>query len=186
MMPEIALNVLDIAENSVRAEASLIRVEVSVQPEEDTLTVSIKDDGCGMTAEQMEKVQDPFFTTRTTRTVGLGVPFFRQAAEGAGGSFRISSEEGKGTEVTAVFRLSHIDRMPLGDISSVIHTLIVFNEQADFRYTYRYGGKSFVLDTREMREILGDGISFKEPEVSAFIREYLETGKEETDGGNEI
>ena len=134
-MPEIALNILDIAENSVRADASLIGITVSVQPEEDTLTVSIKDDGCGMTTEQAEKVQDPFFTTRTTRKVGLGVPFFKQAAESAGGSFQIGSEEGKGTEVTAVFRLSHIDRMPLGDISSVIHTLIVFNEQIDFRYT---------------------------------------------------
>lgn len=185
-MPEIALNILDIAENSVRADASLIGITVSVQPEEDTLTVSIKDDGCGMTPEQAEKVQDPFFTTRTTRKVGLGVPFFKQAAESAGGSFQIGSEEGKGTEVTAVFRLSHIDRMPLGDISSVIHTLIVFNEQIDFRYTYGYGEKKFVLDTREMREILGTEISFREPEVSAFIREYLETNKEETDGGAEI
>ena len=185
-MPEIALNILDIAENSVRADASLIGITVSVQPEEDTLTVSIKDDGCGMTTEQAEKVQDPFFTTRTTRKVGLGVSFFKQAAESAGGSFQIGSEEGKGTEVTAVFRLSHIDRMPLGDISSVIHTLIVFNEQIDFRYTYGYGEKKFVLDTREMREILGTEISFREPEVSAFIREYLETNKEETDGGAEI
>ena len=185
-MPEIALNILDIAENSVRADASLIGITVSVQPEEDTLTVSIKDDGCGMTTEQAEKVQDPFFTTRTTRKVGLGVPFFKQAAESAGGSFQIGSEEEKGTEVTAVFRLSHIDRMPLGDISSVIHTLIVFNEQIDFRYTYGYGEKKFVLDTREMREILGTEISFREPEVSAFIREYLETNKEETDGGAEI
>lgn len=186
MMPEIALNILDIAENSVRAEASLVEITVSVQPKEDILTVMIKDDGCGMTPEQVGKVQDPFFTTRTTRKVGLGVPFFKQAAESTGGSFRICSEKGRGTEVTAVFGLSHIDRMPLGDISSVIHTLIVFNEQIRFRYTYRYGEKSFVLDTREMREILGDEISFREPEVSAFIREYLETGKEETDGGAEI
>lgn len=185
-MPEIALNILDIAENSVRADASLIGITVSVQPEEDTLTVSIKDDGCGMTPEEAGKVLDPFFTTRTTRKVGLGVPFFKQAAESAGGSFQIDSEIGKGTEVTAVFRLSHIDRMPLGDISSVIHTLIVFNEQIDFRYTYGYGEKKFVLDTREMREILGTEISFREPEVSAFIREYLETNKEETDGGAEI
>ena len=185
-MPEIALNILDIAENSVRADASLIGITVSVQPEEDTLTVSIKDDGCGMTPEEAGKVLDPFFTTRTTRKVGLGVPFFKHAAESAGGSFQIDSEIGKGTEVTAVFRLSHIDRMPLGDISSVIHTLIVFNEQIDFRYTYGYGEKKFVLDTREMREILGTEISFREPEVSAFIREYLETNKEETDGGAEI
>lgn len=186
MMPEIALNILDVAENSVRAEASLIEITVSVKPEADSLTVTVRDNGCGMTEEQLERVQDPFYTTRTTRKVGLGVPFFRQAAESAGGSFQIDSEKGKGTTVTAVFALSHIDRMPLGDISSTIHTLIVFNAQTDFRYTYEYGDRCFVLDTRQMREILGEGIPFSEPEVSAFIREYLETNKEETDGGAEI
>ena len=186
MMPEISLNILDVAENSVRAEASLVEITVSVQPEEDTLTVVIRDDGCGMTKEQAARVQDPFFTTRTTRKVGLGVPFFKQAAESTGGSFRIDSEKGKGTTVKAVFGLSHIDRMPLGDISATVQTLIVFNEHIDFRYTYEYGGKSFILDTREMREMLGEGISFLEPEITAFIKEYLETNKAETDGGAEI
>ena len=186
MMPEIALNILDIAENSVRAQASHVEITVSVQPKEDILTVMIRDDGCGMTPEQVGKVQDPFFTTRTTRKVGLGIPFFKQAAESTGGSFQIRSEKGKGTEVTAVFGLSHIDRMPLGDISSTIHTLIVFNEHIDFRYTYEYADRGFTLDTREMRELLGEDISFSEPEVSAFIKEYLETNKAETDGGAEI
>lgn len=186
MMPEISLNILDVAENSVRAEASLVEIRVSVQPEEDTLTVVISDDGCGMTQEQAERVQDPFFTTRTTRKVGLGVPFFKMAAESTGGSFRIDSEKGKGTTVKAVFGLSHIDRMPLGNISSTVHTLVVFNEHIDFRYTYEYGMRSFVLDTRDMREMLGEEISFSEPEVSAFIKEYLETNKLETDGGAEI
>ena len=186
MMPEISLNILDVAENSVRAEASLVEITVSVQPEEDTLTVVIRDDGCGMTKEQAARVQDPFFTTRTTRKVGLGVPFFMQAAESTGGSFRIDSEKGKGTTVKAVFGLSHIDRIPLGDISATVQTLIVFNEHIDFRYTYEYDAKSFVLDTREMREMLGEGISFSEPEVSAFIKDYLETNKEETDGGADI
>ena len=86
----------------------------------------------------------------------------------------------------AVFILSHIDRMPLGDISSTIHTLIVFNEQIDFKYIYEYDDKSFLLDTREMREMLGDEISFMEPEVSLFIWEYLDNNKRETDGGTEI
>ena len=186
MMPEISLNILDVAENSIRAEASLVEITVSVQPETDMLTVIIKDDGCGMTPEQAVSVQDPFYTTRTTRKVGLGVPFFKQAAESTGGSFRIDSEKGKGTTVKAVFGLSHIDRMPLGDISSTIHTLIVLNGQTDFRYTYEYAEKSFVLDTRQMRQILGEGIDLSEPEVSAFIREYLVTNKEETDGGADI
>ena len=185
-MPEISLNILDVAENSVRAEADLIEILVRVQPEEDKLTVIIKDNGCGMTPEQVQKVQDPFFTTRTTRKVGLGVPFFKQAAESAGGSFQIDSEKGKGTTVKAVFTLSHIDRMPLGDISSTIHTLIVFNEHIDFRYTYEYADRSFVLDTREMREMLGEDISFSKSEVSDFIKDYLRTNKRETDGGAEL
>ena len=175
MMPEISLNILDVAENSVRAEASFVEITVSVQPGKDTLTVVIKDDGCGMTPEQVSQVQDP-----------LGVPFFKQAAESTDGSFRIDSEKGKGTTVKAVFTLSHIDRMPLGDISSTVHTLIVFNEHIDFRYTYEYADRSFTLDTREMREMLGEEISFSEPEVSAFIKEYLEANKAETDGGADV
>lgn len=183
MMPEISLNILDVAENSVRAGASLIEIGVFVQTEEDTLTVTIKDDGCGMSKEQVEKVQDPFYTTRTTRRVGLGVPFFKQAAESAGGRFSIMSELGKGTVVEAVFQLSNIDRMPLGDISSTIHTLVVFNEQIHFIYTYRYNENEFVLDTGEFREILGEEISFADLEVSRFIKEYLESNKTETDQG---
>ncbi len=186
MMPEISLNILDVAENSVRAGASLIEITVSVQPASDTLTVVIKDNGCGMTEEQVRNVQDPFFTTRTTRKVGLGVPFFKQAAESTEGSFQIDSEAGKGTIVKAVFGLSHIDRMPLGDISSTIRTLVVFNQTIDFVYTYEYGEKQFTLDTREMREMLGDDISFAEPEISSFIEEYLETNRQETDGGADI
>lgn len=186
MMPEISLNILDVAENSVRAGASLIEIRVFVQTEEDTLTVTIQDDGCGMSREQTEKVQDPFYTTRTTRRVGLGVPFFKQAAESAGGSFSIMSELGKGTVVKAVFQLSHIDRMPLGDISSTIHTLVVFNEKIRFIYTYRYNENEFVLDTQELKEILGGEISFQDLEVSRFIKEFLESNKAEADQGADI
>ena len=186
MMPEISLNILDVAENSIRAQASLVEIEVDVQPAQDILAVTIRDNGRGMTAEEAAHAEDPFFTTRTTRKVGLGIPFFRQAAVSTGGSFQIDSEKGKGTTVKAVFGLSHIDRMPLGDISSVIHTLIVFNGHIRFRYTYRYGEKCFVLDTREIREILGEGISLREPQVFAFIKEYLESGKTDTDEGADI
>lgn len=185
-MPEIALNILDVAENSVRAGATLIRIRVCVSPDKDSLTIRIEDNGCGMTAEQIEKVQDPFYTTRTTRKVGLGIPFFKQAAESAGGSFRIDSEEGKGTVVDASFRLSHIDRMPLGDISSTIYTLAVFHENVEIRYTYVFGENSFTLDTREIRNMLGNNISLSEPEVASFIRSYLEENKAGTDGGVQI
>lgn len=182
MLPEISLNVLDIAQNSIRAEANLIEIGVGVDRQADTLTVTITDNGCGMSKEQIARVEDPFFTTRTTRNIGLGIPFFRMAALITGGTFEINSEINKGTEVKAVFVLSHIDRMPLGDINSTIHSLITYNVGIDFVYTYSYDGESFVLDTRQMREILG-GVPFDEPEVSTYIKEYLDENKKETDGG---
>ena len=181
-MTEISLNILDVAENSTRAGASLVTIRVEADTGCDRLTVAIEDNGCGMTKEQVEHVTDPFFTTRTTRKVGLGVPFFKYAAESTGGSFTIESEPGKGTTVTAVFVLSHIDRMPLGDISSTIHTLIVYHPETDFCYTYRYDSKSFTLDTRQFREVLGD-VPFDTPEISAYIMDYLSENKAETDDG---
>ena len=154
MMTEISLNILDVAENSTRAGASLVTISVEADFSSDRLTVVIDDNGSGMTPEQVEQVTDPFFTSRSTRKVGLGVPFFKFAAESTGGSFTITSEPGVGTTVTAVFVLSHIDRMPLGDINTTIHTLIVYHPETDFLYQYRYNGRSFTLDTREFKEIL--------------------------------
>lgn len=181
-MPEISLNILDVAENSTRAKASLVEITVDADTASDRLTIVIKDNGCGMTEEQVAQVTDPFFTSRTTRKVGLGVPFFKYAAESTGGSFSIKSRPGEGTAVTAVFVLSHIDRMPLGDITSTIHTLIVYHPKTDFLYRYSYNGTAFTLDTREFRQILGD-VPFDTPEVSEYIREYLTENKLETDGG---
>ena len=156
-------------------------ITVDTAPDRDRLTVIIKDNGCGMNEEQLSSVTDPFFTSRTTRKVGLGIPFFKYAAESTGGSFSILSKQGVGTEVTAVFILSHIDRMPLGDISATIHTLIVYHPETDFLYHYRYKDHEFSLDTREFRNILGD-IPFDTPEVSSYILEYLQENKLETDG----
>lgn len=181
-MTEISLNILDVAENSTRAGASLVEIGVCIDTKADTLTVRIKDNGCGMTAQQVEKVTDPFYTTRTTRKVGLGVPFFKMAAECAGGAFHIHSSPGKGTVTEASFSLSHIDRMPLGDMAETIHTLITGHPEIDFLYTYTYNQKSFSLDTREFRRILGD-IPFTAPEVSGYIAEYLKENQLETDGG---
>lgn len=182
MMTEISLNILDVAENSTRAKASLVSITVAADTRADKLTVIIADDGCGMTQELVNQVTDPFFTTRKTRKVGLGIPFFKYAAESTGGSFTIESQPGRGTTVTAVFGLSHIDRMPLGDMNSTIETLITCHPDTDFLYTYRYNEASFELDTRVFREILGD-IPFDTPEVSAYIKEYLSENKLETDGG---
>ena len=181
-MPEISLNILDVAENSTRAGASLVEITVDADTVSDRLTIVIKDNGCGMTREQVSQVTDPFFTSRTTRKVGLGVPFFKYAAESTGGSFSIESRLGEGTEVTAVFVLSHIDRMPLGDMTATIQTLIQGHPDTDFLYVYRCGEKEFSLDTREMRAILGD-VPLTTPEISSYIKDYLTENKLETDGG---
>lgn len=178
MMTEISLNVLDVAENSIRAKAALVEISVASDTKADTLTIMIKDNGRGMTKEQIAKVEDPFFTTRTTRKVGLGIPFFKQAAESTGGHFSIESEVGTGTTVRAVFVLSHIDRMPLGDMVSTMHTLITFNTQTDFLYIYRLDDRSFTLDTREFKEVLG-GVPLDTPEVSSYIKEYLSENEQE-------
>ena len=182
-MQELSLNILDVAQNSVRAGATLTEITVDEQPADDRLTISIRDNGCGMAPEQVRQVTDPFFTTRTTRRVGLGVPLLKMAAELTGGSLEITSEPGRGTSLRAVFGLNHIDRMPLGDMSGTIHTLIVYHPDTDFVYTYRYDAASFTLDTRELREILGD-VPFNAPEVSQYIMEYLTENKQEVDGGN--
>ncbi|NLP34227.1 MAG: ATP-binding protein [Clostridiales bacterium] len=181
MLPELSLNVLDIANNSIRANATQIEIAISIHSDADILSIIISDNGCGMTEDQISHAQDPFYTTRTTRDVGLGIPFYKQAALNTGGSFSIASKTDIGTTVTATFGLSHIDRMPLGDINSTIHTLIISNKHIDFLYTYEFDGRKFHLDTREFREILGD-IPLDLPEVSNYIKEYLEENQREVDG----
>ena len=183
MMTEIALNILDVTENSIRAGASEIEIDIAADTEKDILEVVIKDNGCGMDEDMLKRVTDPFCTSRTTRKVGLGIPFYKQSAEDTGGSFEICSEVGKGTTVTAVFVLSHIDRMPLGDISSTIHSLITMNQHINFIYRYQVDDKSFQVDTRQLRDILGD-VPFDTPEVSGFIEDYLRENKAEVDGAN--
>lgn len=171
-MTELSLNILDIAENSVKAGASLTEIMVTVKSDANFLEIIISDNGCGMSEEQVKKVIDPFYTTRTTRKVGLGVPFFKESAEAAGGSFFIESKVGVGTTVKASYELDNIDRMPMGDLTATIHTLVTMHDDLDFLFTYKVDENEFVLDTRELREILGD-ISFKEYEVSQYIKDYL-------------
>ena len=184
MLTEISLNVIDIASNSIRAGASLIQITVRIDDQKKTLRLTIADNGSGMNHQQLSKVEDPFFTSRTTRRVGLGVPFLKQEAECTGGTFNIRSEEGKGTVVDALFHTGHIDCMPLGDINSSILMLITTSEEkkVDFVYTYEVDERSFQLDTRELREIL-EGVPFSEPRVSAFIRSFLDENQEAVDKG---
>lgn len=180
MFPEISLHVLDIAENSIKAGASRIRIEIVADTLRQRLRVAVKDNGCGMDNRQLQECMDPFFTSRTTRRVGLGIPFLKQSAECTGGSFCISSTEGVGTELEAEYCLDHIDCIPLGDINATIYSLVLMNEAIDFYYRYSVDGREFVLDTEEMRALLGE-VSFGSSEVAAFIREYLEENKREAD-----
>lgn len=171
-MQELSLNVLDIVQNSISAGASVIEITVRESIVSDTLYIGVKDNGSGMTKEQLEKVIDPFYTTRTTRRIGFGVPFFKMSAEMTGGSFTINSTLGEGTIIEATYTHSHIDRMPLGDINGTVLTLIQLNPDIDFVYSYSYEENSFTADTREFRQVLGD-IPLSSPEVLEFIRAYL-------------
>ena len=185
MMQELSMNILDVAENSVRAGASLIEIIIDVKPDKDLMLITISDNGCGMTPEQLKNVTDPFYTTRTTRKIGLGVPFFKMAAELTGGNLEIQSTVGKGTVVTAYFILSSIDCMPLGDINETICTLIHCNPNIDFVYRRCLGNTEIILDTREFRRIL-NGIELNDPKVSQFIREYLTENTDEMLIGQEL
>ncbi|MBE6772757.1 MAG: ATP-binding protein [Ruminococcaceae bacterium] len=171
-MRELSLNVLDIAQNSVSANASLIEIELKESTETNELLIGIYDNGKGMTEEQLSSVRDPFFTTRTTRKVGMGIPLFKMAAEMTGGHLEIESEVGVGTKVRAFFRTDHLDFVPVGDMASTMVTLITMNEHIDFLYTRSSDDRVFTLDTRSLKEILG-GVPFSEPSISAWLRDFI-------------
>ena len=182
-MREIALHLLDIAENSVAAESKNISVHVHEDLLKDRLSASVIDDGHGMDAATAQQVQDPFYTTRTTRNVGLGIPLLKLAAEQAEGSFSLESDPGKGTWVEAEFRHGHIDRMPLGDLSATFLTLLISHPQIDWTFLYRVtdrnkDGREFLFESADLKRELGD-ISLTEPEVLTFLRSLFEEGIEE-------
>ncbi len=172
-MKELSLNILDITENSVKAGATL--TEISITESGNKLTISIKDDGCGMSEDIVRSVVDPFYTTRTTRKVGMGVPLFKMAAEQTGGKLEIISDTGEdhGTTVTAYFYKDHLDFTPLGDVISTVTTLIQGHPDTDFLFTHLIDDKEIRLDTRELRAVL-EGVPLNTYDVLEWIRGYLE------------
>ncbi len=176
-MRELSLNILDIAQNSITAGASLITIEVSENTILHTLLIGIYDNGKGMSEEQVRSVIDPFFTTRTTRKVGMGIPLFKMAAEQTGGGLEIESELGVGTSVRANFKTDSVDFTPLGDIASTVQMLITMNTDRDFLYKHSVDGKDFVADTREIKAILGD-VPLDTYEVSQWILEFIKENTE--------
>ena len=176
-MKELSLNILDIAENSVKAQAKEIAIEI-IETDE-TLALSVEDDGTGMKEDFLRTVTDPFTTTRTTRNVGLGIPLLKMEAEMTGGSFEIvsrhisDSPENHGTKTSAVFYKNHIDMTPLGDIVSTVVALIQCNPDRDFIFRHQMPEKEVALDTRELRAVLGEEVSLNNADVIVWIKEYL-------------
>ena len=167
------MHIMDILQNSTRAGATEVTLEVLEDAAADTLTIRFIDNGCGMDAETVQKVINPFFTTRTTRKVGLGLPLLKQNTEQTGGSLDIQSEKGKGTTVTAVFGRSHLDRPPMGDLAGTI--VLTASAYPDIRFIFHYhnGETDYVFDTVEVNEAL-DGISIQEPEVIQYLKEMIQ------------
>lgn len=173
-MKDLSMHIMDILQNSTRAKAKLITLEVLLDSAQDTLTLIFKDDGCGMDEETVRKVVNPFFTTRTTRKVGLGLPLLKQNTEQTGGSMNIISKVGEGTTVTAVFGLTHLDTPPMGDLAGTVVLTISANPEIKFIFHYKRDDEvDYVLDTDEVYEVL-DGMSINDPDVIASLKEMIE------------
>jgi len=169
---EMSLHIMDVAENGIGAGASLIEISVREDGKANRLTVTIRDNGRGIPADILDKVTDPFYTTRTTRRVGLGLSLFREASRRCEGEFAIRSREGEGTEVSASFRLDHIDLAPMGDMVGSLTGLIVGNPQVDFVYIHEVDGQVFKLDTRDVKQEL-DGVEITHPRVIKFLGDLI-------------
>jgi len=171
-MVELSLHVLDIVQNSVEAEARTIRVSVRDSLDENVIHLNIEDDGKGMDPDLTVRVSDPFFTTRTTRKVGLGIPLLKQVAEASDGELTISSEIGKRTTVTARFHRDHVDRPPLGDMAATIAVALATNPGIRFVYQHEGPGGEFVFDSMEVQWVLGD-VPVTDPAVVQWVKQYL-------------
>ena len=181
-MRELSLHVLDVVENAMEAGVLHIDLRIVEDLDVDRLTITVRDDGCGMDAETVQKVRDPFFTTRMTRHVGLGIPLFAAAAERCGGALTVESSPGKGTTVTATFQHSHLDRAPLGDMTSTLMGILMRDRDFDLHYVHRVGGAhmpaaSFEFDTAEIKRELGS-LPLSYPEVRRWLGEFIAQGEQ--------
>lgn len=169
-MNTLTFHITDIASNSIRAGATYILLEIVIN--EVMATIRITDNGCGMNAETISRVTDPFYTTRTTRKVGLGIPFLIQNAEQTGGTVKIISQPGKGTEVTAVFNITHIDCPPWGDLADTVAMLLTGNPDINICFSYKKGEMEFTLSTNELKEIFDD-MPLSHPKITLSIKELI-------------
>ncbi len=177
-MRTLSEHILDIVQNSVRAKATLIEIIVDEDKKNDLCSLTIRDNGCGMNKEKLRQAADPFFTSRTTRKVGLGIPLLKQNAELSGGSFNLESEPGKGTVLTATFGLSNIDKPPLGDIWESYYLTLLSYQEGNLVYRHTTGKGEFQISSNELKDVLGD-VSFQQKEIRDGIIELIKTNLEE-------
>ncbi|MFO7978542.1 MAG: ATP-binding protein [Bacteroidales bacterium] len=171
-MKDLSLHILDIVQNSLSAGAANIVVEITEDTPSNDYIITITDDGCGMTQEVLQRVTDPYYTSRTTRKVGLGIPLFKQNAERAGGNFQINSQPGKGTTVIAGFRHDNIDRPALGDMAGVMVILTGANPEVHFCYKHSRDGVLYTFDTKEVKEAL-EGMPVNNPKIMKYLKEMI-------------
>jgi hypothetical protein len=178
---DLSLHILDIVENSLAAGARKVEIRIEEDLSADRLTVEIMDDGCGMDEETARNALDPFFTTKTVRRVGLGLPLLAEACRMTGGELSLQSCPGKGTTVRAAFQCSHIDRKPLGPMADTLVTLVIGHPEVDLSFEHRKGERAFSLDTRELKADLGD-IPLNAPEVVPTLRALIQNGLDGLEG----
>jgi anti-sigma regulatory factor (Ser/Thr protein kinase) len=174
-MQDLSLHILDIAENSIDAQAKTIRILLRENSQDDLLTLEIIDDGKGMDKESLRKALDPFYTTKKTRRFGFGLSLISEAARMANGTFSVDSDPGKGTHIKAVFQASHIDTKPFGDIPQTLITLIMGHPEIEFIYTHRVDASEYSLDTQEIKAQL-NGMPINSPEVLNLIKKDIREG----------
>lgn len=173
MLEDFSQHILDIAENSVNADATEVMISLSEDRPPGYVVFGVKDNGKGMDKDMLRKVTDPFCTTRTTRKVGLGLPFLKQISELCGGRFYIASEPGKGTNLEATFRMDSVDIPPLGDIPSTMMSLIVAHPEIRWIYRHYKGSSSFEFDSDVIVGILGDSSKLAAPEIALWVKDYI-------------
>ena len=173
MLEDLSQHILDISENSLGAGATDIRISIANGEDAGFLVFEIEDNGRGMDPDLLRRVIDPFCTSRTTRRVGLGIPFLKQSAELCGGGLEIRSETGVGTLVRARFRTDSIDLPPLGDVPASVGMMLVLHPDIRWRFRYATGEGDWTLDSREILEALGDREALRDPSVASWIREFI-------------
>ncbi|MFZ4399026.1 MAG: ATP-binding protein [Bacteroidales bacterium] len=171
-MKELSLHILDILQNSITAGADLIELIINENKVENLYSIIIKDNGKGMSSEMLAKVTDPFFTSRTTRKVGLGIPLLKQNAERCGGSFSINAELNKGCILKAIFQHNNIDRPILGDIAGTFVLTVASNERIRFIYSHTTEKGKYIFDTKEVKDAM-DGISINQAQIIRYLIEMI-------------